>query len=652
MRQLIKAGLQRRKQWLLLVLTLFATLSLTIANYMEVLALGLMTQRGADFFHVLAPLEEGQLRSASSVTKEDYQTRWQKLDPTEKGVVSNQDVRLFMQQHRGGDAIQRFLLDLDSRLNLQNNLLNFCLVLVAVALFKAIALFYQRYCTRLFSLHISHELRQNYFEHLQRMPMEFYQTYDMGSLSTRITSDTHLIADGMTAMLNNYFQTPFIVVATLALCFLTSWQLTVWIFFGLPAILIPILLISRQVKKLSKRIQSNQERASSVLLDFLAGIQTVKVFAMEAFSLEKFREHQQQRMHLEKKAARYDLASRPIVHTMATVCMVATMLYGLYGLDMSVTQVLLFAGFLYQFYEPIKRFTEENHHIQRGVAAAERLYEVLGLKSQIQDAPQAHTCAQFNDSIVFENVYFAYPNQKKREHEPWILRDLSFRVTKGMTLAIVGPTGSGKSTLVQLLPRLYEAQQGRILLDGRPLNSYTQKSLREQIAFVPQKPFLFMDTIASNLAFGRAFTQEEIVRAAKRAFAAEFIEALPEKYQTLVAERGANFSGGQLQRLAIARALVKNAPILIMDEATSSLDSVSELAIKQALHALRGSITQIIIAHRLSTIEDADQILYLDRGEKIAQGTLSEMLANCDGFRAMWEALHRKSDEKAEESLV
>lgn len=644
MRQLIQAGVRSRKHLMLLCLTLGSTLALTMANYMEVLSLGLMTQRGADFFHVVAPMEDGTLRHVAVVSKEDYQARWDQLDPLQSGSVTTHDVRLFLQEHRGGDYIQRFLFELERRWKLQSNLLIFSLFLIGVALFKAVSLFYQRYCTKLFSIHISQELRQHYFEHLQSLPMEFYQLYDMGSLSTRITSDTNLIADGMTAMLNNYFQTPFVIVATLILCFLTSWQLSMWIFLGLPGILIPILLISRQVKKLSKQIQSNQERSSSVLLDFLAGIQTVKVFAMEAFSLEKFRQYNQQRARLEKKAARYDLASRPIVHTMATFCMVATMLYGLYGLDMSVTQVLLFAGFLYQFYEPIKKFTEENNQIQRGVAAAERLFEVLHIQPQIQDRSGAIECRGFNSSIEFQNVYFAYPGKEEEGQEPtWILRDVSFSVEKGKTLAIVGPTGSGKSTLVQLLPRLYEVQKGRILLDGLPLNAYTQQSLRECIAFVPQKPFLFMDTIAQNLAFGRLFTEEEIALAAKRAHAADFIEALPENYQTIVAERGANFSGGQLQRLAIARALVKNAPILVMDEATSSLDSISELAIKQALHELHGSITQIIIAHRLSTIEDADQILYLDKGEKVAQGTLTEMLENCAGFRAMWEALHQKS---------
>jgi len=319
---------------------------------------------------------------------------------------------------------------------------------------------------------------------------------------------------------------------------------------------------------------------------------------------------------------------------MGTFCLAATMLYGLYGLQMTVSEILIYSGFLYQFYEPIKKFTEENNQIQRGIAAAERLYEVLDLKPQIQDAPQAQPFPGLRKVIEFRDVWFRYGDQ-------WILKGLSFVVEKGQMVAIVGPTGAGKSTIVQLLPRLYEVQKGEILIDGQPLNLYTQRSLRESIAFVPQKPFLFMDTVAQNIAYGRPFTRQQVMRAAERARAAEFIETLPQGYDTVLSEMGKNLSGGQQQRLAIARALVKEAPILIMDEATSSLDTVSEHHIKQALHDVRGEMTQIIIAHRLSTIEDADKIIYVDNGEKVAEGTRDELLATCPGFRLMWEMLHR-----------
>ena len=240
----------------------------------------------------------------------------------------------------------------------------------------------------------------------------------------------------------------------------------------------------------------------------------------------------------------------------------------------------------------------------------------------------------FENSIEFDHVWFAYQGE-------WVLKDVSFNIKKGQTVAIVGPTGAGKSTIVQLLPRLYEVQQGEIRIDGKPLKMYKQKSLREQIAFVSQKPFLFYDTVGANIAFGRNFSREEIEGAARRAYADEFICRLPQKYDTLLAEAGQNLSGGQQQRLAIARALVKNAPILILDEATSALDALSENRIKKAILSLHGEVTQILIAHRLATIEHADKIIYLERGQKIAEGTREELLQTCEEFKLMWEALYR-----------
>ncbi|MBP7075302.1 MAG: ATP-binding cassette domain-containing protein, partial [Rhabdochlamydiaceae bacterium] len=254
--------------------------------------------------------------------------------------------------------------------------------------------------------------------------------------------------------------------------------------------------------------------------------------------------------------------------------------------------------------------------------------------------PNAIPLSGFKDKIEFENVWFKYQGD-------WVLKDVSFTVKKGETVALVGPTGSGKSTIVQLLPRLYEVQKGEIRIDGKPVDAYTQRSIREQIGFVSQKPFLFSDTIAANIAFGRNFSRDEVQEASRKAHAEEFIIRQPKSYDSMVAEAGQNLSGGQQQRLAIARALVKNAPILVLDEATSSLDAISENKIRLAIAELHGQITQIIIAHRLGTIEHADRIIFLDRGEKIAEGTKDELLQTCDQFRQMWEILHH-SEKKAE----
>lgn len=208
-------------------------------------------------------------------------------------------------------------------------------------------------------------------------------------------------------------------------------------------------------------------------------------------------------------------------------------------------------------------------------------------------------------------------------------------------MAIVGPTGSGKSTLVQLLPRLYEVEKGEIRIDGKPIQAYTQRSIREQIAFVSQRPFLFLDTVRENITVGRKISKEIIEAASKKAHAEEFITRLPQQYDTPLIDAGQNLSGGQQQRLAIARALAKDSPILVLDEATSSLDAMSENHIKNAILSLRGEVTQVIIAHRFSTIEHADRIIYLDRGQKIAEGTKEELLVSCAPFREMWEMMYR-----------
>lgn len=633
MRRLFQTALIARQYRLLFAFSIIAMIFLTLASQLEVVALGIMTRKGPDFFELFAPVEDGRLQKSQEVSQKDLQTRWQELDQTGSGIVTREEATRFLAQFKGADLVEKVMAVVNDWLPISSSLKALALFIIFVAVFKAVSLFSQRFLARLVAIRISRDLRQAYFEHIQTLPMDFYQKHHMGSLSSRVVGDAALVAEALNACLVNYLQTPFTVLSTLSLCFYTSWQLSLILFLGFPLIIGPIIFLARRVKRISKQIQKNQETFASVLLDFLAGVQTVKVFAMEEFSLKKYREQNAKMAALEQRSARYDLSSRPIVHTVGMFCLATALLYGLYILQMNVSIVLVYCGLLYVFYEPVKKFAEENTHIQRGIAAAERMQEVLDLQPGIQDCDGALTLDTFQDGIEFDNVWFRYEDR-------WILKGVSFTVRRGEKVAIVGPTGSGKSTIVQLLPRLYEVQQGEIRIDGLPLKAYTQKSLRESIAFVPQKPFLFLDTIAENIAFGRPFSLEEIQLAAHQAHADEFICHLPQGYQTVLLEMGKNLSGGQQQRLAIARALVKKAPILVLDEATSALDAVSENHIKCAIGELRGKMTQIIIAHRLSTIEDADKIIFLDHGEKIAEGTKDELLKTCPIFRRMWEMLH------------
>lgn len=594
MKLLLKAALRNRKHLSLLIASFGTLLFLTFANFLEVSALGILLSSSKES---LIP------DAAAGVQKQVNPLNWamEKMQGTFTQVES---------------------------------LYVLLTILVAVALFKAISLFASRYITQIVSIRISRDLRQQYFEHIQLLPMSFYQKHNIGSLSSRVVGDAGQISTSINSGITNYLHTPFTLVGTLLYCFYISWPLSIVIFFGVPIIILPITFLAKRVKRVSRQLQSNQERFASVLIDFLAGIQTVKIFGMELFSLKKYKEQNDRMAVLESKTAKYGLLTRPVLHTITTLCLAGIILFGRFTLNLSIADLILFCGSLQLSYEAMKKFADENSNIQRGVVAAERMFEVLHLKPEIEDREGAIELTGFKDKIEFDRVWFRYQGE-------WILKDISFTVRKGETVALVGPTGAGKSTIVQLLPRLYEVQRGEIRIDGKPLDAYTQKSLREQLAFVSQKPFLFCDTIAANIAFGRDFSREAIENAARRAHAEEFIVRQAETYDAPLAEAGQNLSGGQQQRLAIARALVKNAPILILDEATSSLDAISENRIKDAIAELHGTVTQIVIAHRLGTIEHADRILYLERGEIVAEGTKEELLQTCEPFRLTWEALYR-----------
>lgn len=630
MKLLFIAALRNSRHLTLALLTLVTLLFLTIANQCEMFSVGLMANTGADFFSLFSP--EGK-KHKDKIALDDVVYSWKLIDSDGDGLINKQDAAIYMAQRKDTNPLNWVMHKVASHFDYEENFSLLISILVGVAIFKASTLFAARYATQLLSIRVTRDLRQQFFEHIQSLPLSFYQEQNLGSLSSRAVGDAGQIASSLNSCLTNYLQTPFTIASTLVACFYLSWQLSMIIFLGLPLIIFPVIFLTRQVKRITRQLQKNQETFSSVLLDFLAGIQTVKIFAMEAFSLRKYKEQNDQMAMLESKSAKYGLLTRPLLHMIATACLAIVVLFGLYTLHMTVGQLLMFCGLLHLFYEPVKKFAEENANVQKGVVAAERMFEVLHLKPQIQDREGALPLESFKNVIEFDKVWFKYKDE-------WVIKDLSFTVRKGEIVALVGATGAGKSTIVQLLPRLYEVQKGEIRVDGIPINDLTQKSLRDQIAFVPQKPFLFFDTVSENIAFGRSFTREQIEEAALKAYAHEFIVDLPQTYDTLLAEMGKTLSGGQQQRLAIARALVKQAPILVMDEATSSLDAISENRIKKALRELQGEVTQILIAHRLSTIEHADKIIFLEKGRKIAEGTIEELLITCIPFRLMWESYH------------
>lgn len=637
MKPLLKLAINSKKHLFLLIATFLSLIFLSIASQLEVFALGILSNKGADAFSLFSSDKKNnnQIIQLQTVIE-----KFPQIDKDHKGYITKEEASAYLASTEVKSNPLNFALYKVKKIIFkgEETLGPLLAMLIFVALFKACWLFTSRYMTQLLAIRTSRDLRQMYFEHIQSLPMSFYQKYDLGSLSQRVVGDAGQISASINSFLTNYLQTPFTLISSLSACFYLSWKLSLVVFIGLPLIVVPVTILAKRVKRVTRQLQSNQERFASLIIDFLSGIQTIKTFAMEAFSIEKYKEQNSKTAFLEGKIAKYGLMVRPILHAVTTLCLSSIIVFGLYILGISLSQLIVFSLLLHLVYEPIKKFAEENTIIQKGVVAAERMYEVINQKDPIPDVPNCHTLTSFKHDIVFEQVSFAYEDRL-------ILDKVSFKIKKGQTVAIVGPTGSGKSTLVQLLPRLYTPSEGYIAIDGIKIQDYSLYSLREAMAFVSQKPFLFNDTVAANVAFGREFPIEEIQKACVLAHADEFIQELPDKYHTKLAEAGKNLSGGQQQRLAIARALLKKAPIIILDEATSALDAVSEDKIKQALKELHGQITQIVIAHRFSTIEHADQILYLENGVLLAYGTKEELLDTCPGFASMWHLQFKQTQD-------
>ncbi len=671
MKNLTKLAFQNKKHFVLLLLTVVLSWMMQISSMMEMYSIGLLTNNGPDFFALFSPSQKNEKvvpvnpektqgflakkissykqhlnkkkTIAENISINDVREKWPEIDVDGKGYITKRDASSYMHKSTGRNVLTGIMLQVGKKLHLSNSVTLLLIMMGGVALFKVVCTFLSRYASSLVGIRVSKELRAQYFEHLQTLPMSFFQKHNIGGLSARVGTDAGAVSASIISIIINYCQLPFIIISCLFGLFMLSFELSLIIFVGLPLLGFPIIFLAKKARKSQKQMQIYGEQFAHILVDYLAGIQTVKLFNMEKFSSKKYHDMNDRSAKIEEKIALYGYISRPVLHMIGTTFLAVIIIYGLYFAKMHVSDLVVYVGLLHLFYDPIKKFGEENISIQRGLAAADRMFSVLDIEPEVKDKPNAKEFTQFENEIKFDKVWFKYD-------EEWVLKDFSFTVKKGQTVALVGPTGAGKSTIAQLLPRLYDIQKGDILVDGVSIKDLKQKSLREGISSVSQKPFLFYDSVSNNISYGRDYTTSEVLSAAKRAHADEFIQCLPNGYETMLAEMGKNLSGGQQQRLAIARALVKKAPILIMDEATSALDSISENKIKQAILELKGEMTQIIIAHRLSTIEDADKIVYMEYGVKIAEGTREDLYENCSGFKLMWDMMFRRERQSEQES--
>jgi len=638
MNNLLQLAFWKNKYKSLMAAVLLFMCLTTVATQLEVFAIGFLTQKGPEFFRLFGTVTDQGLQPVQEVSKEQLLYRFSEI--TKENILTQGNVNAFLAKKQVPSVVDRAFSFAQNKISLQGNIPMLAALIAFIAAFKAIIMFFHRYLTKILAIRISQDLRQQFFKHIQKLPMPFYDRYNIGSLSSRAVTDSLLVSEAVNAVLINYIQTPFTALSTLILCFMTSWKLTCWIFLGLPLIAMPIYFLAKKVKKYSSQLLRKQEHFTATLIDYISGIQTVKMFSMGDYSLKKYVEQNTAMANLEKKSALYDLSSRPIVHTIAMLFVSSTVITALYVENMNISEALVFCGLLYIFYEPVKKFAEENSHIQKGSAAADRMFEVLGNEKYDENEEGKKDLEEFAQSIQFHNVSFKYQNE-------WVLRNLSFSIPKGKMVALVGATGAGKSTIIQLLTRLYDPQEGKILIDDIPLECYSKTSVRKQFAAVPQKPFLFEDTVLNNITVGQDYSIQDVIQAAQNAQAHEFIEKLSCGYNTPVSEAGKNLSGGQLQRLTIARALLRKTPVLIMDEATSALDVLSEGRIKQVMHVLKNQgVTQIIVAHRLTTIEEADWILFLEDGRLAAEGSREHLLENSPSFRMMWETMYRQSVKK------
>jgi ABC-type multidrug transport system fused ATPase/permease subunit len=633
MRRLFSIAFSKRIYLFILILTIFAGLLFTLFTQLEMLSLGIIAKKGPDVFELFGKEAKGTLVSTKSITLDQMEQRFLEIDTNKDGSIDPKKVETFLAQKKREGVVDQVLDFLRKKLPIEKHVSILIIALLSVSFLKALTLFLYRFSIRCFSIEISKNVRELYFAHLQELPMSFFQKHNIGALSSRAVSDGYMIADGINSALVNYIQTPFAFLSTVAVCFAISWKLSCLIFFGIPFFIVPILFIAKRIRKLAKQLQKKQESFSSVLVEYLSGVQTIKLYGLEAFSLKKYQEQNDAMASLEIRTARYDNSSRPILHAIGMLCIACVLLVGLWVLKLPLYEILFYCGLLNAVYEPIKKFAEENGRIQRGLSAADRLFEVLDHPVAEKKTEELITQFPFEKEISFQNVSFSYEDDPRP-----VLSELTLTIPKGKTVALLGATGSGKSTIISLLTRLFDPTSGQIFIDKNPLNSIHIQEVRDFFAVVPQRTFLIHDTVRENIRFGRNFTDQEILAAAKLAHADEFIQDLPQKYDTLLLEAGKSLSGGQQQRLAIARALIKKTPVLILDEATSALDPVSEQLIKNTLFSLKGKTTQLIIAHRLSTIEDADLIIVLHQGKKVGEGTKEELLQNCPHFQQLWKA--------------
>jgi len=539
----------------------------------------------------------------------------------------------------------------DNLLPKQQDVSSTAWAIVAVYLLKGGGSYASSYLMADVGQRVVMDLRNALYRHILEQSAGFFAHGATGRLLSRINNDVGQVQQAVSETAGDLARESLALVGYSALLFYYDARLTIVCLTGAPLIVYPLARLGQRVRRTTRRSQEALEQISHLSAEAFTGHRIVKAFGTERFEADRFRRagYYLYRTNMKVTAALSTLP--PLMELIGGIAMAAALVYGSRQIaagQLTTGQFVLFIGTLFLMYGPAKKLSRVNANLQQAIAASERIFEMLDTHTEVLEAADATALPPFQRSIEFRDVGFVYEEGAGR-----ILRSVSFTVGAGQMIAIVGRSGAGKTTLVNLLPRFYDVTSGAILIDGADLRHVTLGSLRRQVGIVTQDTVLFDDTIGHNIAYGSPdATREQIEAAARAANAHDFVAMLPQGYNTMIGERGQRLSGGQRQRIAIARALLKNAPILVLDEATSALDTESELLVQEALTNLMMNRTSFVIAHRLSTIRRADAIVVLERGRVVEIGRHEELLANPDGTYATLYQLQLLEVRKTEPRMV
>lgn len=509
------------------------------------------------------------------------------------------------------------------------------LLLPVVFIIRGASMFGNTYLLNVCGIRVLEGVRMRLFSHLQKMHLDFFRKHNSGDLLSRTMGDTMLVKSVLVEVTNDLLIQPFTLAGAVGFVVWQAFQSTATQEFLLslllvPATVLPVQIIGKRIRKRSKAALNKAGELSGVLTESLQSPREIRAYNLQERECSRFRGFVRSYLTLQLKVVKYDKLLTPLIEVLAA-CTVSFAVYRAACAGLDQDTVIALVGALYFAYDPIKKIGKVNNRIKEGMAALTRLEEIINAPVEVADPANPKPLGKVRGEITFDAVNFAYDPE-----EP-VLKNISFSVRPGETVALVGPSGAGKSTIVNLLPRFYDVVSGEIRVDGLDVREVRQHELRANIAVVSQEPILFSDTIYNNLLLGKSdATREEVEDALKRAAAYDFVMSLENGWDTAVGERGGRLSGGQRQRIAIARAFLKNAPILILDEATSALDSESEAEIQDALEELVKGRTTFMIAHRFSSIRTATRILVFEAGKIVADGPHEKVYAESPLYRELY----------------